>query len=373
MNKKINRIAAITLIAASSCAVAQAQVPLEVEGPLASYTATTAESGTLKVMNNTVVVNSETQFVTPTRNRAELRGQRDAAGASFNNISTWIRGQAFYGRRSVGLIGATVIVSGTVDPVTGLITAAEVFSDVAENVILGVVGDNVCSNQRCDAPGDFIRGNGLPGVGFVSNKDKRLPALPIKDAGLFELDLTNKNLVGSTAAPTSFAAEGYFSQSNIQIGSSSEQGVVYWAFELGENRPDLLLNPGIAEISALKVRCTEDATLDVWGYVHAPVNAAGEPIGGPGQPRTGADGFIRVTMDFNSDGLITPDEVMNGPAPRAVLIPLSYGKVRGNFDVTDCGTSVKMEWMPNGGAAAAWATVNDVPVDRLRERSLIPE
>ena len=367
MNSSFFRRATATIGMILSCALAEAQVLVEIEGTMSSYVPTTSQSGTMTVMNNKIAINEATQFLTPTRSRVELFGQRNEAGASFNNLTTWIRGDRFDGRTLPGLVGATVIVTGTVDPATGVVTAEEVFSDVAEHVIIGVVSDNVCSNQHCDAPGDFIRGNGPIGIAFVPNKDKRLPALPITDAGLFELDLTGKDLVGTPATPTSFAAEGYFTQTAVPVGASSEQAHVYWAMELGENRPDLLLNPGVAEISSLKVRCTEDHTLDVWGYVHAPVNAAGDPIGGPGQPRTGADGFIRVTMDLNRDGVISPNEIMNGPPPRAVLIPLSYGKVRGNFDVTQCGTSVKMEWMPLTGNGPAWATIDNVPVDRLRE------
>ena len=367
MDRSFYRNAAATIAMTMSCALAEAQVLVEIEGTMSSYVPTTSQSGTMTVMNNKIAINEATQFLTPTQTRVELFGQRNEAGASFNNLTTWIRGDRFDGRTLPGLVGATVIVTGTVDPATGVVTAEEVFSDVAEHVIIGVVSDNVCSNQHCDAPGDFIRGNGPIGIAFVPNKDKRLPALPITDAGLFELDLTGKDLVGTPATPTSFAAEGYFTQTAVPVGASSELAHVYWAMELGENRPDLLLNPGVAEISSLKVRCTEDHTLDVWGYVHAPVNAAGDPIGGPGQPRTGADGFIRVTMDLNRDGVISPNEIMNGPPPRAVLIPLSYGKVRGNFDVTQCGTSVKMEWMPLTGNGPAWATIDNVPVDRLRE------
>jgi hypothetical protein len=352
------------------CATAQAQVLVEIEGPLSAYTATTANSGTLTVMNNKINVTAATAFVSPTETRANLfaEGQRNEAGAVYN-VSNWMRGDTFDGRTQRGLLGATVIVTGTVDPVTGVITAEEVFSDVAENVILGAISANQCTNQACNAPGDYIRGNGPTGPAFVPNTDNRLPAGPITDAGLFELDLAGKSLVGTAAAPSTFGGEGYFSQTAVPVGAGSEQAVVYWAFELGENRPDLLLNPTIPEISSLRIRCTEGSRIEVRGFVHAPVNADGTPRGGnfaPGilNPTSGGQGRIRVVM--NVDGVLTTFLDEDGAPPTADL-PATYGVYRLRADIDQCGTEATVFWDRGNTTIAPWATVANVPVDRLRE------
>lgn len=356
------------------CAIATAQVvevPVEIEGPLSNYVATTTNSGTLTVMNNKVVVNAQTQFVSPTTTRAQLfaEGQRNEAGAVYN-VSNWMRGDIFDGRTQRGLIGATVIVTGLVNPVTGVVTAQEVFSDVAENVILGYVSDNRCTNQGCNNPGDFIRGNGATGPAFVPNTDKRLPALPITDAGLFELNLQGKSLVGTPDAPTTFGGEGYFSSSAVPVGAGSEPAVVYWAFELGENRPDLLLNPGIPEISSLRIRCTEGGRLEVRGFVHAPLNPAdGSALGGEFatgilNPISGGQGRIRVTMTVNGVTTTYLDE--DGDGPTADL-PGTYGVYRLRQDVTDCGTEATVYWDRGNTIQLPWAVAEKVPVDRLRE------
>lgn len=354
------------------CATAQAQVLVEIEGPLSAYAADTANSGTMTVMNNKVVVDANTAMVSPTENRADLFARRvggnrvlNDAGAVYN-VTNWIRGDIFDGRTTRGLLGATVIVTGTVDPLTGIITATEVFSDVAENVILGAVYDNVCTNASCSAPGDYIRGNGPTGPIFVPNTDNRLPAGPITDAGLFKLNLTGKNLGVASAEPATFGGEGYFSQTPV-LGT--EQGVVYWAFELGENRPDLLLNPTIPEISSLRIRCTEGGRLEVRGFVHAPVNANGTPRGGnfaPGilNPTSGGQGRIRVVMDV--DGVLTTFLDEDGDPPTADL-PATYGVYRLRSDVAQCGTEATVYWDRGNTTISPWATVANVPVDRLRE------
>ena len=363
------------------CATAQAQVLVEIEGPMSAYTADTANTGTLTVMNNKIEVTAATAFVSPTETRDELlarrvNGQRvlNQAGAVYN-VSNWMRGDTFRGRAARGLIGATVIVTGTVDPVSGIITASEVFSDIAENVILGAVSDNVCTNEKCNNPGDYIRGNGPTGPLFIPNMDNRLPALPITDAGLFELNLTNKKFnVGPTGAPvvTSFGGEGYFSERPV-VGT--EQAVVYWAFELGENRPDLLLNPGIPEISTLRVRCTEGSRIEVRGFVHAPTTANGVAI--PGRlrnpdtgaltniphPATGGAGRIRVEMEVNGEVLSFLDE---DGAPPVADLPGVYGVYQLRQEVDQCGDNVTVFWERNATDAFPWAQTS-APVDRLRE------
>lgn len=345
------------------CATASAQVLVEIEGPFSAYTSLTPNSGEMSVMNNVVVVDAATEFISPTGSRSSILRPN---GNPLFTVNQWLRGSTYDGRRRPGLLGGTVIVTGEFDLATGKVIASEVFSDVAENVILGAITDNVCTTAQCDGPGDFIRGNNGPV--FIPNKDPRLMALPITDAGLFKVDLTNKNLVGPPGAPTTFGGEGYFSDDKIfpSLENPQEQALVYWAFEMGENRPDLLATPLVPEISSLRIRCTEGGRLEVRGFVHAPVNADGSPAGGAGMPLTGGAGTIRVTMDFNRDGILQANETINGGAPTAD-VPATYGVYRVRQDVTVCGTSANVYWDRPGGAGTPWASVLNVPVDRLRE------
>ncbi len=377
MFRKLLKSAAAAVALAGVCATATAQgvdVEIEIEGPLSAYTATTATSGALTVMNNRVLVNSATEFVSPTGSRSSIL--RPGTRNPLYNMTQWMRGGTYNGRVRPGLLGGTVIVTGVFNSLTQTITASEVFSDVAENVILGVVTDARCSTAKCDGPTDYIRGNGPTGPVFIPNKDPRLTALPITDGGLFELDFTRaapNALVGTGAAPTTFAGEGYFSDDKIfpvDAPAPLEQALVYWAFELGEARPDLIANPTIPEISSLRVRCTEGSRIEVRGFVHAPVNPDGTALGGRTasgdlNPLTGGQGRIRVTMVVNGV-LRTFLDADNAP-PLADL-PTTYGVYTLRQDIGQCGTSVNVYWDRGANETLRpWAQVLNVPVDRLRE------
>lgn len=345
-------------------ATAEAQgvlVPVTIEGPLSAYVAETSLSGELMVMNTKIKVAETTAFVSPTGERTTTANPNNPFRAM--TVTQWMRGASMNGRRRPGLLGGTVIVTGEYDTATGTLTASEVFSDVAENVMLGAITDAACTTLNCDGPGDYIVGNG--GTAFVPNKDPRITAGPLTDAGLFQIDATKASLVGTIDVPSTFGGEGYYSDDKIlTVGGTAQQAVVYWAFELGENRPDLVATPGDAEISSLRIRCTEGGRIEVRGFVHAPMDELGNPTGIAGQPTSGGDGFIRVIMDFNQDDIITPDEIIDGEAPTEDL-PATYGVYRVRADVNLCGTSADVYWMPNGGGPD-YARVLDVPVDRLR-------
>lgn len=355
MFKKLVMSAACAAAFSGVCAVANAQVLVEIEGPVSGYVADGGNAGTITVMNNKIAVTSDTAFLTPTQSRDVLfqEGARNSLDNRYN-VTNWMRGDQFQGRRPRGLIGATVIVVGEVDPVTGIITAQEVFSDVAENVVLGAVSANRCTNAACDNPGDYIRGNGALGPVFVPNKDQRLPANPIVDAGLFELNLENVDLTAG-ATPTTFGGEGYFSQDPVHptdSASPTEEAIVYWAFELGEIRPDLLLRPASREVSVLRVRCDVGDRLEVRGWVHQPVDANGNSTAG-----SAAQGTIRVTMNFPNAPSIVVQEADFVPE-----VNNAYARYQVRQDVADCAEEVLVEWLLNGVAQ----TSTIAPVDRLR-------
>lgn len=349
---------------------------VEIEGPL-SAAIVNGNNGTLTVMDNKVVVNELTELVSPTGSRSTILNGTEPRF----NARQWILGGTYNGRVLPGLLGGTVIVTGELDPVTGLITASEVFSDVAENVVLGAISEANCTTLTCQGANDFIRGNGgteSKGVVFVPNLNPRLRAGRIADAGLFEIDGRRSNngaaLVGAT-----FGGEGYFSENKIfPLGAvdnvetpdvdegPSEQALVYWAFELGENRPDLIRNHMIAEISTLRIRCTEGDRIEVRGFVHTPVSANGSVRPLPNRPTASSQGFIRAEMDVNGDGIIQPATERFDGESATPDVPASYGVYRLREDINQCGASANVYWM-NADGSAAWASALDVPVDRLRE------
>lgn len=345
-------------------------VPVAIEGPVQSFQVTAGtqgNAGTMTVMGQKIKVDATTALVTPT-----------TTTNPFASTRTWMQGGSMNGRQLAGILGGTVIITAEYDTATGEVTASEVFTDVAENVVLGVVTASSCSNVRCNGPEDYIKGNGNllgeGGVAFVPNKDARLRALPPTDAGLFELNMNlaaNNGLVGTPDAPATFGVEGYYSDDKITVfqdfpdgRKATENAIVYWAFELGENRPDLVRTPAVSEVSVLRVRCTEGGTLEARGFVHAPMRRNGSALGGGVNPLTGGDGVIIVSMDLNNDGAIDPATEEFTDTPTADL-PATYGVYRVRADVETCGTMATVKWAPNA-TATAWGTAANVPVDRLR-------
>lgn len=358
MFKKSILSAVATVALTGVCLTAHAQlVPVEIEGPLSAYVADAGNrAGTMTVMGMNVRVDQNTAFVSPTGDRLSAPFVNANGNTVTMPINQWIRGARYDGRRLAGLLGGTVIVTGEWDPTAlggaGAIVASEVFSDIAENVILGVITANNCETPACDGENDFIRGNNGPA--FLPNKDPRLTANPIVDAGLFALDLTGADLVG-----TSFGGEGYYSDNKIDVPGSAvqEQALIYWAFELGENRPDLLADKASHEISVLRVRCTEGGRLEVRGWVHTPLNEDGTAQPGFNVAEGSIEAVMRIgatTVRFEDDGP-TPDGVTPG-----------YGIYRLRADVTTCAPTVDVNWLPQGGGAPL-ASALDVSVDRLRE------
>ncbi|MFN7055086.1 hypothetical protein [Hyphomonas sp.] len=342
--------AASAVAMGTMCLPASAQlVPLEIEGPMTASAATTPESGTITAMGQVIFYDENTVFATPTSDKTQTR-RTNANGVLTNRPLTatqWLRGENFEGRNRPGFLNGTVIVTGYWDPAlnggAGGVYAEEIFSDIAENVILGVITANQCTNPTCTGPDDFIQGNGT--TPFVENKDQRLPAEPILDGGLFELNLTGANLVGTT-----FGGEGYYSDAPVHPRSApAERALVYWDFQLGDFRPDLLLRPNQPEISVLRIRCNVGDRLEVRGWVHQPINSNLSP----------AVGTIRATMSFPD----RPDVVVtNGTPTLAEATVPRYGIYRLRGDVPACADDVKVEWIVNGLTIAS----ADASVDRLR-------
>lgn len=350
MFRKFAMAAASAVALTGVCAVAHAQlVPLELEGPLDAYTADGGLAGEMTVMGMPVIVSADTTtFVTPTKSRTDLPNPNTGRGTM--NITQWLRGEPFLGLRRPGFLGNTVIVTGDWDPAAvrldgglGAIRALEVFSDIAENVVLGAITGNDCKSATCQNPGDYIRANNGPA--FVPNKDPRLPVNPILDAGLFKLNLLNADLTGAT-----MAGEGYYTTDPIPVGTAGalEKAMVYWNLTLGEIRPDLLLNPESRELSVLRIRCDVGDRLEVRGWVHQPVSSGA----------AAATGTIRATMSFPGQ----PNIVRTSTDLVPEVDPL-YARYQLRADVPNCAAEVKVEWLINGLVVVT----ETAAVDRLRE------
>ncbi|MFN3312447.1 MAG: hypothetical protein ACK46Q_03135 [Hyphomonas sp.] len=348
MFRKVIMAAASAAALGGMCLTANAQiVPLEIEGPMSGITVTSPETGFITAMGQDIYYDENTAFVTPTSDKTQTR-RTNANGVLTNRPLTatlWLRGDNFEGRNRPGFLNGTVTVTGFWDPAlngTGGIYAEEIFSDISENVILGVITENLCTNPTCTDPDNFIRGNGS--VPFVENKDQRLPSQAIVDAGLFELDLTGANLVGNT-----FGGEGYYSDAAVHPRSApTERALVYWDFELGEYRPDLLLRANQHEVSVLRIRCNVGDRLEVRGWVHRPINSTLNP----------AAGIIRATMKFPN----RTDVVVSGGTPVADAASPRYAGYTMRADVPACADDVFVEWVVNGLTVAS----TTAPVDRLR-------
>lgn len=337
------------------CAVASAQtVPLELEGPFSAYEVVSPESGWATIMGQNVFVDENTAFVTPTSDKTQTQRPNNANRPL--NANQWIRGERFEGRRRPGFLNGTLIVTGFWDPDmpnkdgTGLgaIYAEEVFSDIAENVILGVITDSFCTEINCNGEGNYIEGNGS--TKFLDNKDQRLPAGPVVDAGLFEVDLSgNPDLTGVL-----FGGEGYYTDDPVHPRGSEEpdeQALIYWDFSLGDFQPNLLLNASVAEISVLRIRCEAGDRLEVRGWVHQPIGSGLSP----------ATGQIRATLMRPGQ----PNVVATNGTPAAIDVTApEYGFYQLRQDVPACGDEVLVEWVAGNGTILASTVAG---VDRLRE------
>lgn len=348
MFRKVILAAASAVAITGVCAVASAQVvPLEIEGPISAYQAITPESGIITIMGQSVLVDENTAFVTPTSDKTQTKRPNNPNRPL--TATQWMRGDAFEGRRRPGFLGGTLIVTGVWDPLrnggAGGIYAEEVFSDISENVILGVITANSCTTPACDGPDDFIEGNGS--TKFLDNKDQRLPAQPVVDAGLFEVDLTGANLVGTT-----FGGEGYYSDDPVYPRSApAEQALVYWDFSFGDLRPDLLVRRDQREVSVLRVRCTVGDRLEVRGWVHQAMNASG--VG----PNANV-GTMRITMRIPGE-----PNIVRSQADFALEPNPAYARYQVRADVPNCAEEVEVDWMIGGISVAS----TKAPVDRLRD------
>jgi hypothetical protein len=184
------KLASIMAAVVATIPAAHAQVPCEIEGPISAVEDNLDGTGTITVMGMTIQIPATAVITTPTTTltMAQLADPSPLPG-----------------RTQAGFIGGTAIVVGTV-PAGGQVTAESVFTEPAENVVLGVITSN--------AP-DPLTVNNVP---IVLLSDSRMPAgPPLNDLGiavaLDDLPLGTTTAIG-----------GYFDGANFQAFSFEAGG-----------------------------------------------------------------------------------------------------------------------------------------------------
>ena len=341
----------IAAAAALFAAPAFAQAPdVELEGTVTLWDNPTR---TLEVMGMQVHVPDTATVHSPSATRAET------GLAPF----AWFRGAAMPGRTQLGFMGGTAIVIGTWDAAAGRVVADDVTIEPGENVSLGVITSSLCTTRNCDGPGDYLRGNskvgGLPGPAMVPIRDVRMPASPVGDEGGFPLNLAGANLNG-----LGYAAEGYYGNAAVSVGSStgtvSERAFHYFLFNLLAPAPQLLLNKGDREVVISRAQCRVAKDFEVRGNVHTRINPS-SPTGARADTIAPNSGVVQVQYTLNG--------VLNR-ANSAVAITdaanPAIGGYRVRFNVPGaCPENILVRWLPaaNSANTLAYASSDSFAVD----------
>ncbi|OGI35665.1 MAG: hypothetical protein A2259_01350 [Candidatus Moranbacteria bacterium RIFOXYA2_FULL_43_15] len=230
---------------------AQAQIPIELEGPILSVADNGNGNGTgvITVMGITVVIPATATIHSPT---ATL------------TIAQLANAAPLPGRLQPGFVGGTAIITGQFNGVAAI--AEDIFVEPAENVAVGVITGGSCTDANCSAPADFLEILGAP---LLRLTDPRIPAKPPANAFGFAIDLSQGTPIGSPAS-----VEGYFGQ--VAVSPNADPAIHYFILETDVG---VLRNPGIAEVSILRAQCRErdrGIELSVLGAVHTPADAVVE-------------------------------------------------------------------------------------------------
>jgi hypothetical protein len=278
------------------------------EGPVSAATADGAGGGTITAMGITFQV-------TPTTPVASATAALSMAQFAGNGADP------FPGRVQPGFLGATVIATGCVKtgPAGPFAVADDVFSDVKENVMLGVV----TAPLVVDALGG--RTFGADGTQVKMLTDARMPAGPITNPFGFPIVET------SVVAGANVSVEGYFSNDGSNVLHA-------WAVETD----GALTQPATPQISIQRFRCAND--IEIRGGIYptpgsacnftAPLSLA--LFDGAGAP---------IPFDSRTDL-----DVVNGVAPTA-----DFCSYRLRPAVAQCPAVVTVKLL-NGTAVVAEAT-----------------
>ncbi|MFT5775233.1 MAG: hypothetical protein ACI93G_001847 [Hyphomonas sp.] len=324
--------------------VASAQVvppvPTEIEGPIESWDNT---ARILRVAGIDILVSGQTTIVSPT---ADRRTARDGLTLGFNG---WFNGPFLPGRTERGFIGGTAIAIGTWDPTggptgDGIMVADSVFTEPAENVVLGVITSNLCSAANCDGDGDFIRGSNGPVMLPVD--DRRMPAHEIRLDSGFALDLTGADLVG-----VPYGMEGYYGNKNVATPDmANEKALHYFVLDLVGPLDANLANKDIDEVAVERASCRVGDELEIRGSVHSPLNPDGTPSDTVGSEK----GVIQASFVLPNGNPVTRFEA--NIIPDVAPGPSATSTFRLQTNLPDCPTSVEVSWVPSIGSTEPFAT-----------------
>ena len=255
----LSSVAALALAAVATPAMAQL-ADVSIEGPISGFAAPATDAngvvetapngrpivGVMTVMGATVKVPRGAPIHTPTN--ADLNWRQFSTGQ-------------FPGRAEEGFLGGTAIVTG--DSVGGVIYANDVFSDVAENVVVGEATAAVV-----DGNANRATVNNIP---LVPSRDARMPAgRPINGFG-FDIDPTQID-PGSLVS-----VEGYYGRN----------GRLY--YHTLEADGAAVLYPTVPEVSILRADCRKRG-------------GGRDELEVRGGTKAGANG--RVTIQYlNADGV----------------------------------------------------------------------
>lgn len=173
-------LALVFAVSHSALAFAQTPAAAELEGPLKSVDPMTGE---LSIMGMRVLVDGTTKIESPSATLT-LDQLKDTTSLP--------------GRPDIGFEGGTATVIGTVDPATSIVTATSVHVEPAENIILGVVTEQV---------GGELKVNGVQ-IKYLS--DARMPLKAVQNEFGFKVQ-RDRIPVGIPAS-----VEGYFDGTAIQ-------------------------------------------------------------------------------------------------------------------------------------------------------------
>lgn len=239
-------VSGLALACAAFAGPAYAQLAdVSIEGPIQSVTpfatpvgdtiGTRAVSviGEMRVMGVLVKVLNTTPVHTPTNEHVALG---DLAGAPLP------------GRGEPGFIGGTAIVTG--DSLAGVLYATDVFTDFAENVIVGEA-TGIAEDD------ELVTRATINKTIIQPSTDPRIPAGPPINSFGFAIDPTN------IAEGSLVAAEGYFANNRLY-------------YHTLEADAGALVNPTVAEVSVLRAQCRirgrNRDELEVRGGTHTPAN-----------------------------------------------------------------------------------------------------
>jgi len=341
--------AAISTLGIGHVASAQAAppIPTEIEGPIEDWDNV---NRILRVAGIDVLVSGQTTIVSPT---ADRRTARDGLVLGFNG---WFKGPFLPGRSQRGFIGGTAIAIGTWDPTggplgTGIMVADDVFTEPAENVVLGVITSNLCSTPNCDGETDFIRGSNGPVM--LPIDDRRMPANDIRVDSGFALDLTSADLVG-----VPYGMEGYYGDRNVATpDGANEKALHYFILDLTGPLDAFLANKDIHEVAVERANCRVGDELEIRGAVHSPL----EPDGTPSDTVGSAKGVIQANFVLPNGNPVTrfSTDIVPDVAPG----PSATSTFQLQTNLPNCPTSVEVLWQPAIGSTEPFATTTtDVDV-----------